>query len=312
MVEKITTMLDSSEKIRAKALELGFSFCGFAKATALEKDKEFFEKYLREKRNAGLHYLERDPEKRSDPRLAVEGAQSVIALMLNYYPVEILPEADNFIISKYAYGKDYHIVVKKLANTLIAYMKEEFGTIQAKPFVDSGQVLEKAWARQCGIGWTGKNTLVINPEKGSFFFIAIILTDLLIEPDQPETDHCGYCHKCMDACPTRAIEFPYQLNPAKCISYLTIEEFADAPEELRSKLKGRIYGCDICQDACPYNRFAVPTTVLDFLPDEKLISFRRNDWLNLTKEQFDEIFKDSPLLRKGYDKLMRNIHNAAD
>jgi len=301
-------METSGQKIRTKALDLGFSFCGFAKAGSLEQERDFFVSYLREKRNAGLHYLERDPEKRTDPRLVFEGTQTVIGLLLNYFPKEILPEKDNFIISKYAYGKDYHEVLKERTHALVLYMKEEYGSVRAKAFVDwGGPVLEKAWARECGLGWTGKNTLLINPEQGSFHFIAIILTNLLIEPDAPETDHCGYCSLCMDTCPTGALEHPYELNPSKCLSYLTIEEKAGIPEELKDKFHDRIYGCDICQDVCPYNRFAVPHAVNDFLPSPALKSYRKQDWLQLTEKQFDSLFKGSAIHRIGYEKMIKNI-----
>jgi len=304
-------METAGQKIRTKALELGFSFCGFAKAGSLEQERDFFVSYLREKRNAGLHYLERDPEKRTDPRLVFEGTQTVIGLLLNYFPEEILPEEDNFIISKYAYGRDYHEVLKERTNALVLYMKEEYGPARAKTFVDSGPVMEKAWAQQCGLGWPGKNTLLINPEKGSFYFIAIILTDLLIEPDAAETDHCGNCSLCMDACPTGALENPYELNPSKCLSYLTIEEKSDIPEELQDKFHNRIYGCDICQDVCPYNPLAVPHAVNDFLPSPTMKSYRKQDWLQLTEEQFESLFKGSAIHRVGYEKLMKNIRIAA-
>ena len=297
-------------KIRTKALELGFSFCGFAKAGSLEQERDFFVSYLREKRNAGLHYLEREPEKRTDPRLAFEGTQTVIGLLLNYFPEEILPEEDNFIISKYVYGKDYHEVLKERTHDLIHYLKEQYGSVRAKAFVDRGPLLEKAWARECGLGWTGKNTLLINPERGSFYFIAIILTDLLLEPDVPETDHCGNCSLCMDTCPTGALENPYALNPSKCLSYLTIEEKAELPEELQEKFNDRIYGCDICQDVCPYNRLAVPHTITDLLPSQTLKSYLKKEWLQLTKEQFESLFKGSAIHRIGYEKLMKNIRIA--
>jgi epoxyqueuosine reductase len=303
-------MLKSGDKIKNKALELGFSFCGFAKAASLEQEKDFFISYLREKRNAGLHYLEREPEKRTDPRLVFEGTQTVIGLLLNYFPKEIFPVEDNFIISKYAYGKDYQKVLKERARELIHYMREEFGPLRAKAFADSGPVMEKAWARECGLGWTGKNTLLINPKRGSFHFIAIILTDLQVEPDAPQTDHCGNCHLCMDTCPTGALENPYQLNPSKCLSYLTIEEDAEFPHELLDKFHDRIYGCDICQDVCPFNRFAIPHTVNDFLPKPVLKSYRKKEWLQLTKEQFESLFSDSAIYRIGYEKLMKNIRIA--
>jgi epoxyqueuosine reductase len=301
----------SSQKIKTKAIELGFSFCGFAKAGSLDQERDFFFSYLLEKRNAGLHYLERDPEKRIDPRLLFEGTQTVIGLLLNYFPPEIIQEENNFIISKYAYGKDYHEVLKERTHTLIQFMKEVLGEMKAKAFIDRGPVLEKAWAKQCGLGWTGKNTLLINPERGSFHFIAIILTDLQIEPDSPETDHCGNCRLCLETCPTGALENPVELNPSKCLAYLTIYEQNDTPAELKDKFHDRIYGCDICQDVCPYNRLAVPHGVTEFLPGQELRSYRKKDWLQLTEAQFEILFRDSAIHRIGYEKLMKNIHNAA-
>ena len=301
----------SGDKIKNKALELGFSCCGFARAGTLEKERVFIDSYLREKRNAGLHYLERESEKRTDPRLVFEGTQTVIGLLLNYFPEEIIPEDDNFIISKYAYGKDYHEVLKERTRALIHYMKEEYGPLHAKAFTDSGPVLEKAWARQCGLGWTGKNTLLIRPATGSFHFIAIILTDLVLEPDLPETDHCGKCSLCMDTCPTGALEKPYQLNPSKCLAYLTIDEKGDLPAEMKEQFHKRIYGCDICQDICPYNRKAVAHTMPELLPSPALKSYREKDWLQLTREQFETLFKDSSIHRIGYEQLMKNIRFVA-
>jgi epoxyqueuosine reductase len=300
----------SGQKIKIKALELGFSFCGFAKAGSLDRERDFFFSYLRNKKNAGLHYLERDPEKRIDPRLLFEGTQTVIGLLLNYFPTEIIPEENNFIISKYAYGKDYHEVLKERTRALIQFIKEESGQLKAKSFIDRGPVLEKAWAKQCGLGWTGKNTLLINPSRGSFHFIAIILTDLEIEPDLPETDHCRNCRLCIDTCPTGALEEPYQLNPSKCLAYLTINEQSGFPEELKDKFYDRIYGCDICQDVCPYNRFALPHSVPEFIPGPELRSYRKKDWLHLTEAQFQVLFRDSVIYRIGYENLMKNIHNA--
>jgi epoxyqueuosine reductase len=295
------------DKIKTKALELGFAFCGFAKAIALEEDFAFFTTYLREKHNAGLDYLEKEPEKRTDPRKVYEGAQTVIGLLMNYFPGETLTAEDNFIISKYGYGKDYHEVLKARTGILVQFMNDECGPLNAKAFVDSGPVLEKAWAQRCGLGWRGKNTILINPSKGSFHFIAIILTDLRIEPDLAEKDHCGNCHLCMDACPTGALEAPYTLTPSKCISYLTIKEKEDIPRELLDKFHDRIYGCDICQDVCPYNRFAVPHSTPEFLLSERLKNMRKRDWLQLTREEFEILFKESAVKRTGYDKLMKNI-----
>ena len=280
-------------------------------AEALEDDLAFFTMYLKEKRNAGLDYLEKEPEKRTDPRKVFEGAQTVIGLLLNYFPGETLPAEDNFIISKYGYGRDYHEIIKHKAAILVQFMIEKYGPAKAKAFVDSGPVLEKAWAQRCGLGWRGKQTILINRTRGSYHFIATILTDLLIEPDPPETDHCGNCRLCMDACPTGALEAPYTLTPSKCISYLTIKEKGNISRELLDKFNGRIYGCDICQDVCPFNRFAVPHSTPEFFLPDQLKKMRKKDWMKLTQEEFDVLFKDSAVRRAGYEKLMSNIRNAA-
>jgi epoxyqueuosine reductase len=298
------------QKIKEKALELGFSFCGFAEAGSLEEEKVFFTSYLRDKRNAGLHYLARESEKRFDPKLVFPGTRTVIGLLFNYYPTETLPEKDNFIISRYAYGKDYHIVLKDHANALIQFMKEEKRSLRAKAFVDSGSLLEKAWARRCGIGWIGKNTLLVNPTRGSFHFITIILTDLAIEPDVAEIDHCGTCRCCLDACPSGALEHPYELHPSRCLSYLTIEEKEEIPDVLKEKMNARIFGCDICQDICPFNRFAVPHTIPEFNPSETLRSFRKDDWRHLTEDEFRIMFTGTAVQRTGYQKLISNIRDA--
>jgi len=299
------------QKIREKAIELGFSFCGFAEAGSLEEEKRSFTSYLREKRNAGLHYLACEPEKRFDPRLVFPGTRTVIGLLFNYYPTETLPEKDNFIVSKYAYGKDYHVVVKERANTLIRFLNEEERSVRAKAFVDSGTLLEKAWACRCGIGWIGKNTLLVNPTRGSFHFIAIILTDFAVEPDVAETDHCGTCRRCLDACPTGALEHPYELHPSRCLSYLTIEENEGIPDGLKGKMNDRIFGCDICQDVCPFNRSAISHNVPEFNPSETLRSFRKDDWRHLTEDEFRIMFTDTAVQRTGYQKLMNNIRDAS-
>jgi len=300
-------METSGQKIKDKAIELGFAFCGFANAAALEEDLAFFTTYLREKRNAGLDYLAKEPEKRTDPRKVFEGAKTVIGLLMNYFPGETLATDDNFIISKYGYGRDYHEVLKDRTSSLVKYLIEEYSPVRAKAFVDSGPVLEKAWAQRCGLGWRGKNTILINPSKGSFHFIAIILTDLVIEPDLPEKDHCGNCHLCMDACPTGALETAYTLTPSRCISYLTIKEKEDISRELLDKFQDRIYGCDLCQDVCPFNRFAVPHSTPEFSLSEPLKKMRKSDWMKLSREDFELLFRDSAVKRTGYDKLMKNI-----
>ena len=297
----------SGEKIKAKAKESGFDFCGIAKAEPLEELRSFYESYIAQKNHRQLNYLKTQLENRLNPLLLLPGARSVIALLLNYYPPETIPEEDNFIIAKYAYGKDYHPLMKKKMNELIAFIKKEYGEVKEKIFVDSGAFLEKTWAQKCGTGWQGKNTLLINRTAGSFFFIGIILTDLELEPDQPEQDHCGSCRKCQDACPTGALSHPYQLDISRCTSYHTIESKKEIPEELKGKFLDRIYGCDICQDVCPFNSFSKPHHEADLLINQQVLKMRKKDWIDLTPELFTELFTGTPVERVGYDKLMRTI-----
>lgn len=297
------------EKIKSQALNLGFSYCGFAKAEPFVKEAEWLSAYLERKPSGAFDYLSTTLAKRLDPRQIMEDVKSVIVLLLNYYAPEIPQDEPNFIIARYAYGKDYHFVVKEKLDKLVSFMKAEAGEIRANAFVDSGPVMEKAWAQRGGAGWIGKNTLLITKSTGSFFFIGIILTNLEVKPDEPEQDHCGACNKCMEACPTGALELPYRLNPAKCISYWTIENRSAIPEELKDKFHNRIYGCDICQDACPYNKFAIPNNEPAFTVRDDLKGMRKEDWLTLTKEQFARIFRDSPVMRTGYDKMMRTIRS---
>lgn len=293
--------------IHNKALELGFSHCGFSRCEPLENLRSFYILYIQENRFASLDYLKRYAEKRLNPEMLVPGARTVIALLMNYYPWDIIPETDNFLVSKYAYGNDYHVLMRKRMDDLIGFMKLTFSDNRFIAFVDSGTVLEKAWAQRCGLGWQGKNTLILNKSKGSFFFIGIILTDLELEPDHPETDHCGDCNKCVSACPTGALNIPYQLNMPRCISYQTVENKSDIPGDLKEKMKDWIYGCDICQDVCPYNRFARPHSIPAWMPSETMASMRKKDWIALTEPGFDNLFAGSAVKRLGYKRLMRNI-----
>ena len=295
------------ERIRAEALRIGFNLCGFARNDSLEELRPFYTDFIRRQGHAGLKYLETYFEKRLHPELVLENTKSVIAVLMNYYPPQVIPETDNFIISKYAYGTDYHQVMRLRMNELVNFMKLSGENLQAKAFVDSGAVLEKAWAQKCGVGWQGKNTLLINKSLGSFVFIGIIFTDLEIEPDPPETDRCGTCNACVAACPTGSLEPPGQLNIPLCISYLTIESSEEIAAELKEKLADRVYGCDICQDACPYNRFALPHAVPEFLPSESLMQLRKKEWLDLTETDFNQIFADSPVKRAGYHRLKRSM-----
>lgn len=295
-----------SSKIKQKALQSGFTACGFARAEALSVEGKRFMEYLSGKKNANLLYLERNPENRIDPTLTFPEAKTVICLLLNYYPSINIPEENNFIISRYAYGKDYHMVLKEKMKVLSDYLMQECGSKDSRTFVDSGPVLEKAWAARAGVGWQGKHSILLNNERGSFHFIGIIITDIDLEYDQPAEDHCGSCTKCIDACPTNALT-PYQLDPSMCISNLTINNGLEITPELSSLMNGRIYGCDICQEVCPYNRFAIPTTEPSFSPNPNLVKMRKADWLNLTQEKFDEIFAETPIKRNGYKRFMKNL-----
>jgi len=300
-----------NREIKTAAKKLGFSFCGIALAEPLEHKREYYSAFIGEKRHGNLQYLETNLEKRLDPKLILGDVKSVIAVLMNYYPKEILTEEDNYVIAKYAYGKDYHTVLKKKMNDLIRFLDAQYPGLKAKTFVDSGPVMEKTWAQQAGIGWQGKNTLLINKTTGSFFFIGIILTNLELEPDQPEKDHCGECTRCIDACPTKAISNPYQLDIMRCISYHTIENKNGIPEEFKGKLHDRIFGCDICQNVCPYNKFASPNHEPDFLPSAALKMMRKKDWPSLTEEEFNTLFKGTPVFRTGYRRLMENIRYVA-
>ncbi len=300
------------ESILQKALSLGFSHCGFAKAEKLESLRLFYIDFIKQNRHAELDYLKRYTEQRINPDLLLPGVKSVIALLMNYFPPASIPEEDNFIISKYAYGKDDHIVVKERVEKLALFIAESFKPFRVKSFFDSGPVAEKIWAQRCGVGWQGKNTLLINRKGGSFYHIGIILTDLNLYPDEPETDHCGSCDKCINACPTGALNSPYQLDITRCLSYHTIENKGDIPVNLKGKYRHRIYGCDICQDICPYNRFARPHTEEEFLPSPELMARRKKEWLTLTEEEFDQLFGNSSVKRIGFDILKRNMELAGE
>jgi len=299
-------------KIKNEASRLGFSNCGIARMESLENLRPWYSQYLQEKRHLPFQYLERYAEKRLNPALLLEETRSVIALLINYYPPELIPHEDNFILSKYAYGKDYPSPIRKKMENLIHFMQAESPALKAKAFVDSGPVLEKLWAQRSGIGWQGKHSLIINQHGGSFFFIGIILTNLELEADPPETDHCGNCDRCIRACPTGALERPYQLNIPRCIANLTIEQKSEIPAAFKGKMQDRIYGCDICQDVCPYNRFSEPHEEPEFMPSAILKQMRKKDWLALTEEQFKILFTGSPVARLGYQRLMSNIRFCHD
>lgn len=293
-------------------MELGFLACGIAKAEFLESEAPHLENYLKEKRNGNLSYMENHFDKRLDPRLLVDGAKSVISLLYNYYP-EKTQRDDTYKISKYAYGEDYHFVVKDKLRDLMDFIREEIGEINGRVFTDSAPILEGAWAEKAGIGWMGKHSLLITKQSGSFFFLGELIIDLELEYDTPfMTDHCGSCTRCIDACPTDAIVSDKKIDASKCISYFTIELKDEIPIEMKGKFEDWMFGCDICQDVCPWNRFSKPHSEKRFLPNDEILNFSKSDWEEITEEEFRKIFRKSPVKRTKYSGLTRNIKFLSD
>ena len=296
-----------TEIIKKKAVDLGFSSCGISQARFLKEEEKKFEDWLNHGYHGSMDYLNKNFDKRLDPRKLVHGSKSVISLTYNYYPPKKLVRKNNFIISKYAYGKDYHKILKKKLRKLFFFMKENIGNIEGRVFVDSAPVHERAWAKLSGLGWIGKNSLLINKKMGSYFFIAEIISDLDLEYDSPVSDMCGKCTRCIDACPTDAITKAQVIDAQKCISYLTIENKKKIPKELQKNMNGYIFGCDICQEVCPWNRFSKPHNEESFLPNKEIKKYRKKDWIELTEETFNIIFKGSAIKRTKYKGLKRNI-----
>ena len=296
-----------TEIIKKKAVDLGFSSCGISQARFLKEEEKKFEDWLNHGYHGSMDYLNKNFDKRLDPRKLVHGSKSVISLTYNYYPPKKLVGKNNFIISKYAYGKDYHKILKKKLRKLFFFMKENIGNIEGRVFVDSAPVHERAWAKLSGLGWIGKNSLLINKKMGSYFFIAEIISDLDLEYDSPVSDMCGKCTRCIDACPTDAITKAQVIDAQKCISYLTIENKKKIPKELQKNMNGYIFGCDICQEVCPWNKFSTPHNEESFLPNKEIKKYRKKDWIELTEETFNIIFKGSAIKRTKYKGLKRNI-----
>ncbi len=292
--------------IKTKAKTLGFMSCGISKAGFLEEEAPKLENWLNKNMNGEMSYMERNFDMRLDPTKIVEGAKSVISLTYNYY-TEITCKDSSFKISKYAYGNDYHFVIKNKLKDLFEYIKEKTGDINGRVFVDSAPILERAWAKRSGLGWIGKNTNLISKKNGSFFFLCEIILDLELEYDHIETDHCGSCTACIDACPTNAIVEPYVVNGSKCISYYTIELKNNIPDYAKNTYDDWIFGCDICQDVCPWNRFSKPHQEPLFNPNDEFLSVSKNDWIEMTKETFNKVFKNSAIKRAGFDGIKRNI-----
>lgn len=295
--------------IKSIASELGFSYCGIAKAEFLAEEAPHLEAWLKRNYQGKMSYLEKHFDKRLDPALLVPGAKSVISLIYNYYPEKDLgqKDTDQFKVAKYAYGEDYHLVIKEKLKTFLDKIQETIGSVSGRAFVDSAPVHERAWAKKAGLGWIGKNSLLLNKNMGSFFFLAELIVDLELEYDGPVKDYCGTCTACMDACPTEAIPEPYVVDGSKCISYFTIELKGEIPQEVKGKFENWIFGCDICQDVCPWNSFSKPHHEPRFNPHPQLESLTRQEWTEITEEVFETIFKNSAVKRTRYEGLKRNI-----
>lgn len=297
-----------TQMIKAEAMRLGFMACGISKATFLAEDAPRLENWLKNNHHGEMGYMENYFDKRLDPRLLVEDAKSVVSLTLNYFTEEKQQDELAPKISKYAYGTDYHSVIKEKLKALLAFINNEIGEVSGRCFVDSAPVMDKAWAQKSGLGWRGKNSNLISKEAGSFFFLAELIIDLDLEYDSPfVADHCGSCTRCIDACPTDAIVAPYVVDGSKCISYLTIELKNEIPAEFKGKMENWMFGCDICQDVCPWNRFAAPHQETAFTPVHELLQLNKNELMEITEEVFKQVFKGSAVKRTKFAGLKRNI-----
>lgn len=295
-----------SEIIKAEAQRLGFLSCGISKAQFLEEEAPRLEKWLNANAHGEMRYMENHFDKRLDPTKLVEGSKSVVSLLLNYYPSN-LQNSESYKLSKYAYGTDYHFVIKDKLKQLLQFIKEEIGDVHGRAFVDSAPVLDKAWAARSGLGWIGKHSNLLTQQIGSFYFIAELIIDLELEYDHATTDHCGTCTACIDACPTQAITEPYVVDGSKCISYFTIELKDNIPSEFKGQFDDWMFGCDVCQDVCPWNRFSKPHNEPLFDPHPEMLNMSRKDWDEITKDTFNKVFKNSAVKRTKFEGLTRNI-----
>ena len=302
------TTQKNTQLIKQEADRLGFETCGIAKAVALDDDARRLEAWLKKGYHGKMQYMENHFELRTDPRKLVPGAKSVITLLLNYFPEE---EQNTYTpnIAKSAFGTDYHYVIREKLNELLAFIRGNIGEVDGRGFVDSAPVLERSWAQRSGLGWVGKNANLLAKHSGSFFFIATLITDLELEPDAPfATDHCGTCTRCIDACPTQAIVNPKEVDATKCISYLTIElKDALIPSEFNDKMENWMFGCDICQDVCPWNRFAKPTKEPAFTGIPEILNLSQQAWEEMSEDAFRKTFKNSPLIRPKWIGIQRNL-----
>ena len=292
--------------IKSEAKRLGFLSCGISKSGFLEEEAPRLEQWLNKNQHGQMTYMENHFDKRLNPNLLVDDAKSVVSLLLNYYPSETQIE-DTYKISKYAYGQDYHFVIKEKLKELLHSIQENIGEVSGRAFVDSAPVLDKAWAAKSGLGWMGKNTNLITKSIGSFYFIAELIIDLELDYDSATTDHCGTCTACIDACPTEAIVAPYVVDGSKCISYFTIELKDHIPTEMKGKFNDWAFGCDVCQDVCPWNKFSKAHNEPLFNPHLDLLSMTKEDWEEITKDTFEAVFKNSAVKRTKWEGLKRNI-----
>ncbi|MBW7867401.1 MAG: tRNA epoxyqueuosine(34) reductase QueG [Brumimicrobium sp.] len=301
------TIEENTRFIKNQAQELGFMYCGISKADYLEDEAPHLAAYLKNGWHGKMQWMENHFDKRLDPRKLVSGAKSVISLLFNYYPEERQKDPEAPKLAKYAYGIDYHFVIKDKLKELFKAIQEEIGEVEGRVFTDSAPVLDKAWAKRSGLGWIGKNALLITPQKGSFHFIGELIIDLPLVYDGPIKDYCGTCTRCIDACPTGALT-PYKIEAKKCISYLTIElKDQLLPSEFKGKMENWMFGCDICQDVCPWNKFATPHQESLLTPRPKILEFTKAEWKEITEDIYKEIFKDSAVKRAKYEGLKRNI-----
>jgi epoxyqueuosine reductase len=292
--------------IKSEAKRLGFLSCGISKAGFLEQEAPRLENWLNKNQHGQMSYMENNFDKRLNPKLLVDDAKSVVSLLLNYYPAELLNQ-ESYKISKYAYGQDYHFVIKEKLREFLFSIQSTIGEVSGRAFVDSAPILDKAWAAKSGLGWIGKNSNLLTQQVGSFYFIAELIIDLELDYDYATTDHCGTCTACIDACPTDAIVAPYIVDGSKCISYFTIELKENIPTEMKGKFDDWVFGCDICQDICPWNKFSKPHDEPLFSPNPELLSMSKKDWEEITEETFKVVFKNSALKRTKFEGLKRNI-----
>lgn len=310
LLEEVCSIMNNSKNtllIKSESKRLGFDYVGISKADFLEEEAPRLENWLNNNMHGQMSYMQNYFDKRLDPRLLVPGAKSVISLLLNYFPSEKQEDENAPKISKYAYGNDYHSVIKEKLNQLLEFIRINIGEVEGRVFVDSAPVMDKAWAKKSGLGWIGKNSNLINKQSGSFFFIAELIIDLELEYDKAIKDYCGTCTKCIDACPTDAIAEPYVVDGSKCISYFTIELKDAIPNEMKGKFENWMFGCDICQDVCPWNSFSKPHNEALFNPNAELLGMTKQDWTELTEETFKRVFKNSAVKRTKYTGLKRNI-----